>query len=148
MILLLIVLIFLWLEITVTSFPLFLIGVLIMIILYSAKNSTRQNEWVFVLAFLGGLILDASAVRFLGSSSLFLTCWLFFILLYERKYEIYTIPFVLAASFFGVFSYLWFFGYSDIFIQSIAGTLIDCALFILFRRIDISFPEEIQFKEL
>ncbi len=136
-----IVLIFLWLESVVTTIPLFLIGVLMMIILYSS----RKSNLVFVLAFLGGLVLDVSAVRYPGGTSLFLTCWLFFILLYVRKYEIDTIPFVIVSSFFGIFLYLWFFGYGDILIQSVVGSIISCVLFVIFKRMVILGKDNLQF---
>jgi len=136
-----IIFISLWLESTTTSLPLFLLAVLVMLVLYPVKH----NNLVFVLAFLGGLVLDASAVRYLGGASLFLTCWLFLILLYERKYEIDTIPFVLVSSFFGTFLYLWFFGYGDIFIQSIVGSFFSGVLFIIFRGKSTSYKENLQF---
>ncbi len=142
--LLLIIVLFLWLEITVTSLPLFLIAVLVMLVLYPAKHSNL----VFVLAFLGGLVLDVSAVAHLGGASLFLTCWLFLILLYERKYEIDTVPFVLVSSFSGTFLYLWFFGYGDIFIQSIAGSFLSGVLFITFRGKSTSYKENLQFNSI
>lgn len=142
--LLFIALVFILLENVVTSLPLFLIAVLLMLILYSVK----YNNLVFVLAFLGGLVLDLNAVRSLGGASLFLTCWLFFVLLYQRKYEIDTIPFVFVSSFFGTFLYLWFFGYEDIFIQSITGSFLGGALFILFRGMAISRQDNLEFNGL
>lgn len=141
MFLLLIILVFFWLETALTSLPLFLIAVSVVLILYS----TKRNDWVFLLAFLAGLVLDVSAVRYLGGTSLFLTCWLFLVLLYERKYEIDTIPFVLVSSFFGIFLYLWFFGYGDIFIQSVVGSFLSGVLFIIFRGKSTSCKENLQF---
>ncbi len=139
-----VILIFLWLECTVTSLPLFLIAVLLLLILCS----TKHNNWVFILAFLGGLVLDVSAVRSPGGTSLFLTCWLFLILLYERKYEIDAILFVIVSSFFGTFLYLWFFGYGDIFIQSIVGSFLSLVLFVIFKQMGIFYKEKIQFNEM
>lgn len=144
MFVLLIALLLLWLEITATSLPLFLIGVLIMIILYS----TKHDVLVFSFAFLGGLILDVSVVRFLGGTSLYLVCWLFLVLLYERKYEINTIPFVFVSSFFGVFLYLWLFGYEDIFILSITGSFLSGVLFIIFRRMGIFHKNNLQYDNI
>jgi hypothetical protein len=144
MFLLLIILIFLWLQIVATTLPLFPIGLFVMLIL----NSKNQNAPVFVLAFLGGLIIDVSSVRYLGGTSLFLTGWLFLILMYERKYEIDTIPFVMVSSFFGTFLYLWFFGYGDIFVQSIAGSFFGVVFFVLFRFIATFHQEKLQFHSL
>lgn len=140
----LIILLSLILESAVTSLPLFLIAVMVILILYPVKH----NNLSFVLAFLGGLILDASAVRNLGGTSLFLTCWLFLILLYQRKYEIDTITFVVVSSFFGTFLYLWFFGYGDIIIQSIIGSFISGVLFIIFRYKSASNKENLQFNSI
>lgn len=125
-ILVLIILVFLWLQVVITTLPLFLTGLLIVLVL-------QKNAWVFVASFLGGLILDASAVRDLGGTSLFLTCWLFLVLLYKRKYEIDTIPFVFFSSFFGIFSYLWLFGYEDVLLQAGAGSVIAVILFVILR---------------
>lgn len=142
--LLLIIGVSLLLESVVTSLPLFLLAVLVMLIL----NPVKHNNLVFVLAFLGGLILDVSAVRPTGGTSLFLTCWLFFILLYQRKYEIDTIPFVTVSSFFGTFLYLWFFGYGDIFVQSIVSSFLSGVLFILFRGMFTSRQESLKFNSI
>lgn len=141
----LITFLFLWVEIIETSLPLFLIAVLVMLILNSRNHSERQNGWVFLAAFLGGLILDVSSVAYPGGTSLFLTCLLFLILLYERKYEIDTIPFVFVSSFFGTFLYLWFFGYGDIFIQSIASSFLGVVIFVLFRSMANSRRESLEF---
>lgn len=123
----LIVLVFLWLEGVVTALPLFLIAVLVMLIL-------QKNSLVFVLAFLGGLILDVTAVRPAGGSSLFLVGFLFFILLYKRKYEIATVLFVWASSFFGSFLYLWFFGYGDVLMQALVGSIVGVLLFVILKE--------------
>jgi hypothetical protein len=120
--------IFLWLEATVTTVPLLLIFMTVVLVL-------RRRLWVFGLAFLGGLILDALKVHELGGMSIFFVVWLFFILLYERKYEIATVQFVFVSLFFGSLLYLWIFGYSDLFLQSIGAALIGVIIFIMMRRI-------------
>lgn len=142
--LLLIVLTFLWLESVVITLPLFLIAISVVLVFHSA----RGNNLVFVLAFLGGLILDMSAVRSLGVSSLFLICWLFFISLYERKYEINTIIFVVASSFFGSFFYLLFFGYGDSFIQSVVSSFLGGVLYFVFGHRSFFQKEKLRFRDL
>jgi hypothetical protein len=119
--------IFLWLEASVTTLPLLLIFLTVILIL-------RRRLWVFALAFLGGLIVDALRVGMIGETSIFLVAWLFLILLYERKYEIATIQFVLASSFFGSLLYLWVFGYRDVLAQAVVAAMAGVLLFMMLRR--------------
>ena len=122
--------IFLWLECMVTTLPLLLIFMTIILIL-------RRRLWVFALAFFGGLIVDVLRVAAIGETSIFLVVWLFLILLYERKYEIATIQFVLVSSFFGSLLYLWIFGYRDVLIQAVGAAMIGVLLFGVLRRINL-----------
>ena len=121
--------IFLWLESTVTTIPLLLIFMTVILIL-------RRRLWVFALAFFGGLIVDVLSVHAVGGMSIFLEVLLFLILLYERKYEIATIQFVLASSFFGSLLYLWIFGYKDVLLQAIGAAVVGVLLFIILRRVN------------
>lgn len=129
MIVLLLVLFGLWFEVTLTTLPLLLIIVTVLVILY-------RDIWVFGAAFLGGIILDSATVRPLGATSMFLVCWLFLILLYERKYNIDSVPFVVVSSFFGGLIFLYVFGYETILLQSIIGSLLALLLFTFLRRGD------------
>ncbi len=122
--------IFLWLECTVTTLPLLLIFMTVILIL-------RRRLWVFALAFFGGLIVDMLRVAAIGETSIFLVVWLFLILLYERKYEISTIQFVLASSFFGSLLYLWIFGYKDVLMQAIGAAVVGVVLFGILRRFNL-----------
>jgi hypothetical protein len=119
--------IFLWLECALTTLPLLLIFLTVILIL-------RRRLWVFALAFFGGLIVDALRVGMIGETSIFLVVWLFLILLYERKYEIATIQFVLASSFFGSLLYLWVFGYRDVLMQAVVAAMVGVLLFMILRR--------------
>jgi hypothetical protein len=121
--------IFLWLECTVTTLPLLLIFTTIILIL-------RRRLWVFALAFFGGLIVDVVSVHVIGGMSVFLVVCLFLILLYERKYEIATIQFVLASSFFGSLLYLLIFGYKDVLVQSFVASVVGVLLFVILRRVN------------
>ena len=122
--------IFLWLECVATTLPLLLVFTSIILIL-------RRKLWVFGLAFFGGLILDVLRVHELGVTSIFLVVWLFLVLLYERKYEIATIQFVLASSFFGSLLYLWIFGYKDMLMQAVVSSMVSVALFWILRRFNL-----------
>jgi hypothetical protein len=97
--------------------------------------STEQNALIFGLAFFGGLLLDITVVHAIGGSSIFLVCWLFLILLYKRKYQVDSIPFVVVSSFFGSFLYLWFFGEAHIFLQSLVSSFAGSVFFIVIRII-------------
>jgi len=119
--------ILLWLECTATTLPLIMIFSTIMLVLW-------RRLWVFWLAFFGGLIVDIFRVHAVGESSIFLVVWLFLVLLYERKYEIATIQFVLASSFFGSLLYLWIFGYKDMLMQAVVAAVVGVVLFVMLRR--------------
>ncbi len=125
-----IILIMLWLESTIISLPLMLIIIMIIHILY-------KEMWVMGFAFLAGLILDIAAVRPLGSTSIFLVCWLFLIILYERKYEIDSYQFVLAASFIGSLAFLILFNYPNVIIQAIVNSFIALIIFSSFKSVKI-----------
>src|SRR6185436_14584869 len=98
----------LFLEGTITTLPLVLIYLLCLTIL-------KRDGGVFFVAFLAGIFLDLLMVRALGLSSLFFSLFLFLILLYQRKYEIHSYPFVAASSFLGSVGFLTVFGYGNIF---------------------------------
>src|SRR6266700_5012533 len=89
-------------EGTITTLPLVLIFLLLLAI-------RRRDEVVFVVAFISGLVLDILRLHTVGGTSLFLLCFLFLVLLYERKYEIDSLPFVILAAFVGTvgFGLVW-----------------------------------------
>jgi cell shape-determining protein MreD len=90
-----------FLEATFTTFPLvFLILLIISIIL--------KKTFIFPIAFFMGLLLDALSVRDIGSESIFFLVFLFLVFLYQKKFEIDTLPFVFLSSFLGSFLYLIF----------------------------------------
>lgn len=86
-------------ELTYTDLPLTLIFILILAVM-------KRGEWIFILAFFAGIILDIFSLRSLGQTSIFFLLFVFLVLMYERKYEISTLPFVMITSFFGSFFYL------------------------------------------
>src|SRR5579859_116016 len=92
-----------FLEGTVTTLPLVLICLLCLTIFF-------RNLYLFIAAFFVGILLDAFALRELGETSIFFLLLIFLILLYQRKYEINSYPFVLIASFVGSLLYLLLFG--------------------------------------
>jgi len=119
------------LEGTITSIPLVVLALLVFYIL-------KRQSSIFTIAFVSGIILDILSVRTLGSSSAFFIAFIFIVLLYERKFEIATYPFVLFASFLGGTSYLLIFGYDHVLEQALANSLIAALLFRLLGKISSS----------
>ena len=113
-------------EGTITALPLVLICVICMTIVL-------RDSSIFLLAFIAGILLDTFALRTLGGTSIFLLVIVFLILLYQRKYEINTYPFVLIASFVGSLLYLMIFGYNGAMLLAFVSTIIAVLLFMIYR---------------
>jgi len=114
-------------ESSITSFPL-----VFLIILFLAVM--RRSSEVFVIAFFSGLILDILSFGRIGFSSLYFTIFVFLIFMYQKKFEIETINFLVIFSFFGSLIYLFLNGAGSIFIQSVFSTFLMALSFIVFRR--------------
>lgn len=115
------------LEGTITTVPVTLLTLLILIIV-------SKQEWIIILAFFAGLWLDLLLIRPLGASSLFFAVFIFIVLLYGRKFEIQTFPFVCIASFLGAILYLWMFGYNYVLAQALVSAILAILLFKLLDR--------------
>jgi len=107
---------------TITTLPLVLIVLLYLAIIF-------KRPMLFALAFFSGLFLDLFLLRILGQSSLFFAIFLVIVLLYERKFEIKTLPFVFIASFLGALFYLLTYGNDYIFVQALVSSVIAVLLF-------------------
>ena len=96
----------------ITNIPLTLGALILLWIVY-------QAGWVIIVAFFTGVFIDIVTFHPFGSSSVFFIVTLFLILLYQRKFEIQSVPFIGASVF--VFSLL----YSAFFIHksSLLGAL-------------------------
>ena len=110
------------LETTVTSIP------FIFVLLFLLLVITRHG-YVFVLAFLTGVVVDTLSLRPVGETSIYLLCFLFLVLLYRRKYEIYSFPFVILSSFFGSCLYLLILGGDSILLQGLICSFLSLILF-------------------
>lgn len=110
------------LEGTVTTLPLVLVCLICLTIFL-------RSPFMFFLAFLAGILLDAFALRSLGETSIFLLFFVFLILLYKRKYEINTYPFVLISSCVGSLLYLLVFGYHNVIWTGFGSAIIAVFLF-------------------
>lgn len=113
-------------EGTVTMLPLVVISLLCLAIL-------TRSSMVFVSAFVAGILLDAFALRPLGLTSLFLVTFVFLILLYQRKYEIYSYQFVVVASFLGGLLFLFTSHSVQPILYAFVGTIVAVCFFALIR---------------
>lgn len=111
------------LEVSITTLPfIFLVLLCLTVIL-------RVN-WLFLLAFIFGLLFDAASFKTIGTSSAFLVIVLFLVLLYQSKFEITTGYFVLISSFVGSLLFLFLQGYVQfIFVQAAVSSIIALLLF-------------------
>ena len=119
---LVLILFFLSILSAITTIPLVLIMLLCLTIVF-------KRSMLFALAFFYGLFLDLFLVRPLGQTSLFFLIFLIIVLLYERKFEIKTVPFVFFASFLGSLGYLLIYRYEHVLWQALASALIAALLF-------------------
>jgi hypothetical protein len=121
-VLLMLLIIGLLLEMTLTSLPLVLVFLLILTV-------WTRRPFVFVLAFCAGLCIDVAALNPIGETCIYLLCFLFLILLYRRKYEIYSFPFVIFASFAGSSIYLLLLGGNSVLYQGLVCAFITFIVF-------------------
>jgi rod shape-determining protein MreD len=113
----------LFLEGSITTLPLVLLVLLVMTVIY-------RQSFVFSVAFLAGLLLDLLTMRAVGQTSVVFVLFVLFIRLYERKFEVETLPFVLFASGIGTFIYGLIFGISDLLLETIASMIGGVLLFL------------------
>jgi cell shape-determining protein MreD len=111
------------LEVSLTTIPLVFLVLLSLAVL-------QKDVIIFPIAFLLGIFLDLFTFQTLGSSSAILIIFLFLVLLYQRKFEIATNYFIFAASFLGSFIILLILGNArSIVLESVASSLIGIVLF-------------------
>jgi len=116
------------LQASLTTIPLIFLCLL-------AFMALLRANWLFVLAFIFGILLDLVTFRALGASSIFLIVILFLVLLYQSKFEIATNAFIIVLSFLGSFGYLFLFGYhQDLLLQAILSSIIGLLMFKLLQR--------------
>lgn len=116
------------LEASLTTIP------FVFLILLVFMALSRAN-WLFILAFVFGILLDLVGFRTLGISSAFFLIILFLVLLYQSKFEIATNAFIVAASFFGTLGYLILVGFDqNLLLQAILSSIIGLLLFKLMQK--------------
>lgn len=124
-ILLVLIFILTLLEGSVTTLP------LVILFFINAAIVTKKT-WVFPIAFLTGLVLDILLLNPLGGTSIFLAIFLFIVLLYDKKFDIQTFPFVFLSSFIGSLIYfITILHVPNIFTQAIISTAIGTLSFFL-----------------
>ncbi len=126
-------------ESSLTTIPFTLIFLLIFTIL-------TRNSIVFAIALFFGFLLDVVTLKPVGQSGLFYILFLFLILLYQRKYEINSLPFVFWSSFLGSLAYLLVFRYPNILVQSFFSSLFAGILYFFFKSMAIT-NERIHFEQ-
>ena len=104
------------LEGTVTSLPLVLICLLCFAIIF-------RSPAIFFIAFISGLLLDLLTLHAVGGASIYFLFFLLLVFLYQRKYEIDSLPFVILSSFFGSWGFLTIFGYGNTFFLSLVSAI-------------------------
>jgi cell shape-determining protein MreD len=109
----------------ITTLPLIIVWLVIFYVFF-------QDSRAFFLAFLSGVILDSSSVQTIGLSSLYLVGFVFLLSLYEKKFEIQTLPFVALSSFLGAVGYLWITDGSYMVWPGIVSAICTAILFYIF----------------
>lgn len=90
-----------------------------------------HKNWIIVVAFFLGILIDSIAFQRLGISSLFYVGLVGLMLLYSRKFEVETIPFVGVFSLIAGVSSIFLFG-GNIFINLLLLVVIAFLSFFLF----------------
>lgn len=88
----------------------------------------RRDSFIFPIALGVGILFDAISLEEIGIRSLFFLSFLFLVMLYERKFEIQTYPFVFFSSFIGGVVYLFFFNHSMILPQALFNSVLVIAI--------------------
>ncbi len=117
------------LESSITTLPLVFVVLLIFTLIYKKSS-------IFLFAFLFGIIFDILSFRTIGLSGIFLSVILFFVLIYQSKFEIATNNFVLISSFLGSLGFLIFLGYNNnVILQAAVSSFLGLVLFKLLKSL-------------
>ena len=120
-----------YMEGTLTTLPI----VLALLIPYAVFS---KSEAIFFFMFLSGIFLDLMNGQTIGFSSLYFLCSVFILLLYQRKYEIASYPFIVIATSIVSFFYLLLFVHRYIIEQVVVSVVLAEIFFMLFRVIRAS----------
>ena len=118
-------------ESTLTTVPLILLVLLVII-------SLSKHNFVFVLAFIFGMLFDFVTLKTIGITSIYFEVFLFLVLLYQSKFEIATNMFIVVASFLGSISFLILQGYIDnIILQSLTSVVLGLIMFKSLQKLKV-----------
>lgn len=84
----------------------------------------KQDPGILFQAFIAGLFLDILFLRPIGLTSSILLLCLLFIFLYERKFEIQTMQFVMLAAGLGALLYALIFSYGALVFYSFTSAFL------------------------
>jgi len=115
------------LQSSITTLPLVLLIILFLAVI------NRTND-VFAVAFFAGLLLDIITMGRIGFSSLFFVIFVFLIFLYQRKFEIETLYFIIIFSFAGSFIYLFLTDVRFVLMQSLFSACLVTFSFIAYKK--------------
>lgn len=119
-----------FLESTLIHLPLTLIVLLIFLI-------RLGRSWILIFALFSGILLDVLFLRPIGQTSIFLSLFLFLVLLYEQKYELKTIVFAVLTAGIGSGIYLFLFGSVNFIFQICVNIILAIALFVILSKIEL-----------
>jgi len=104
------------------------------IILLTFLSTRISKNWLILVAFILGFLLDMFLLRKLGSTSIFLIIFSFITVSYQSKFEADTSAFVIFFTFLGSFAYLLYNGESNIFLISIVTSAISFLIYKISKR--------------
>jgi cell shape-determining protein MreD len=122
-------------EGVLTTLPLTLVFLLCLTVM-------KRQEWIFLLAFSAGILLDVFLLRQIGITSILFISYVFLLLLYQRKYETATMPFVMIASFVGSILYLLITAQDAVLLQGVLSTVITITAFALYSSLIKASPSD------
>jgi cell shape-determining protein MreD len=112
-------------ESTLVQIPLTLIIFCILTVIY-------KEEWIFPVSLCSGILLDALNFRPIGATSLFFLLFLFVVFLYEKKFELRSVWFVIFIVGIGSLLFLLIFGHTLLVVQVAVSVGVAVFLFFLF----------------
>ncbi len=92
-----------------------------------------RNSDMFLIAFFAGFFLDILAFKHFGWSSMYFIFFVYAIFLYQRKFEIMTLSFVMLAGFIGSLGYLIMQGAGVAVFQALICAVFSSVSFFVFR---------------
>lgn len=106
----------------------------VILFLVLAYILSKRNS-IFVYAFVSGIVLDVMLVRAMGATALFFLPMILLLSLYQRKFEINSLPFAICALLVCSYSYTLIFLHDNQLLQAILVTIIGSAIYWLVTKI-------------